>query len=111
MKQIIVYIICIALSTTIASAQDYETAFRDLQQQFQERTKTAPTDIKTYIDTYPYTPYSDEVYFMEGVLHAEKGKYKQANRAFAKVNAKNLSRESQPALLFYWGYTFLQQKN
>lgn len=111
MKQIIVYIICIALSTTIASAQDYETAFRDLQQQFQERTKTAPTDIKTYIETYPYTPYSDEVYFMEGVLHAEKGKYKQANRSFAKVNAKNLSRESQPAFLFYWGYTFLQQKN
>lgn len=111
MKRALIYIVGLFLSTTCVLAQDYEQAFRDLQLQFQERTKTAPQDIKSYMDAYPYTPYSDEVYFMEGVLNAEKGKYKQANRAFAKVNANNLSRESQPAFLFYWGYTFLQQKN
>lgn len=92
-------------------AQDYETAFRDVQQQFQERLKTTPATIKSYIAQYPYTPYSDEIYFMEGVLYVEKEKYKQANRSFAKVNAKNLSRESQPMFHFYWGYTFLKQKN
>lgn len=111
MKRVIIYIIGIVLSTTTIGAQNYEQAFRDLQVQFQERTKTAPAAIKSYLEVYPYTPYSDEAYFMEGVLHVEKGKYKQANRAFAKVNANNLSRESQPAFYFYWGYTFLQQNN
>ena len=35
MKRIIIYIIGIVLCSTIASAQDYEQDFRDLQQQFQ----------------------------------------------------------------------------
>ena len=111
MKRVLIYIVGLFLSTAMSIAQEYEQAFRDLQLQYQERSNTVLTDVKSYLDTYPYTPYSDEVYFMEGVIHAEKGKYKQANRAFAKVNANNLSRESQPAFLFYWGYTFLQQKN
>lgn len=111
MKRVVIYIIGVFLSTTHVCAQDYEQAFRDLQQQFQERTKVVSSDIKSYMEAYPYTPYSDEVYLMEGVLHAEKKKYKQANRSFAKVNPKNLSRDSQPMLYFYWGYTLLQQKN
>lgn len=111
MKRVLIYIVGLFLSTAMSIAQEYEQAFRDLQLQYQERSNTVLTDVKSYLDTYPYTPYSDEVYFMEGVIHAEKGKYKQANRAFAKVDANNLSRESQPAFLFYWGYTFLQQKN
>lgn len=92
-------------------AQDYESAFREVQQLFQERSKTTPASIKSYMQQYPYTPYSDEIYFMEGVMYAEKEKYKQATRSFERVNAKNLSRESQPMFHFYWGYTFLKQKN
>lgn len=92
-------------------AQDYETAFRDVQQQFQERLNTTSTSLKHYMELYPYTPYSDEIYFMEGVLCVEREKYKQADRAFARVNAKNLSRESQPMFHFYWGYSFLKQEN
>ena len=77
MKRVVIYIIGVFLSTTHVCAQDYEQAFRDLQQQFQERTKVVSSDIKSYMEAYPYTPYSDEVYLMEGVLHAEKKKYKQ----------------------------------
>lgn len=111
MKRVVIYIIGIVLSTAIVSAQDYEQSFRDLQQQFQERLQTTPANLKTYLEQYPHTPYSDEVHFMEGVLLAEKEKYKQAIKAFGKVNAKNLSRESQPMLYFYWGYTLLKQEN
>jgi TolA-binding protein len=111
MKRIIVYIIGIVLSIAIASAQDYEQTFRDLQQQFQERLKTTPASLKSYLEQYPYTPYRDEIHFMEGVLYAEAEKYKQAIRSFEKVNAKNLSRDSQPALYFYWGYTLLKQQD
>ena len=108
MKRVAIYIIGIVLSTAVAYAQDYATDFRDLQQQFEERTKTTPTNIKTYLEQYPYTPYSDEIYLMEGVLYAEKEKYKQATKSFSKINAKNLSRESQPMLHFYWGYALMK---
>ena len=74
MKRALIYIVGLFLSVVIANAQDYEQVFRDLQQQFQERTKTAPANLKSYLEVYPYTPYSDEIHFMEGVLQAEKGK-------------------------------------
>lgn len=111
MKRKIIYIIGFVLVTAIVSAQDYESDFREVQNQFQERLKTTPANLKTYLEQYPYTPYSDEIYLMEGVLHVEKEKYKQATKAFAKVNGKNLSRETQPMLLFYWGYALLKQEN
>ena len=111
MKRKIIYIIGFVLVTAIVSAQDYESDFREVQKQFQERLKTTPANLKTYLEQYPYTPYSDEIYLMEGVLHVEKEKYKQATKAFAKVNGKNLSRETQPMLLFYWGYALLKQEN
>lgn len=111
MKRKIIYIIGFVLVTAIVSAQDYESDFREVQKQFQERLNTTPANLKTYLEQYPYTPYSDEIYLMEGVLHVEKEKYKQATKAFAKVNGKNLSRETQPMLLFYWGYALLKQEN
>ena len=111
MKRLLIYIITLVMATIVASAQDYETDFRELQQQFEERLKTTPSNLKAYMASYPYSTYTDEIYFMEGVLYAEKGKYKQAIKAFSKVNAKNLSRESQPMLYFYWGYTLVKQNN
>ena len=111
MKRLLIYIIGFVLTTAVASAQDYETAYRALQQQFEERSANTPALIKTYLDQYPYTPYSDEIHLMEGVLHAEKEKYKQAIKAFSKINAKNLSRATQPMLHFYWGYALLKQEN
>ena len=111
MKRLLIYIIGFVLTTAVASAQDYETAYRALQQQFEERSANTPALIKTYLDQYPYTPYSDEIHLKEGVLHAEKEKYKQAIKAFSKINAKNLSRATQPMLHFYWGYALLKQEN
>ena len=110
MKRRLIYIIGIVLSISVANAQDYEQAFQHLQQQFQERSKTTTTALRSYLDCYPYAPYSDEIHLMEGVLYAEKDKYKQAIRAFQQVNSKNLARESQPMLHFYWGYVLLKQK-
>ena len=111
MKRLLIYIIGVVIATTVAYAQDYESDFREVQKQFQGRLKTTPATLKTYLEQYPYTPYSDEIYLMEGVLHVEKEKYKQAIKAFTKVNSKNLSRESQPMLHFYWGYALLKQES
>lgn len=91
-------------------AQDYEADFKQLQQQFAERLSTTQTNLKEYMDTYPYTPYADEIYVMQGVLYTEKQKYKQADKAFDKVTAKRLSRQTEPMFYFYQGYSFLMQK-
>ena len=91
-------------------AQDYETDFRNVQQQFQERLNTTSNSLKKYVQEYPYTPYIDEVQLMEGVLHVEKKKYKQAIEVFEKTEAKNLSRSTKPMLYFYWGYALLEME-
>jgi TolA-binding protein len=107
--------LCIVFLLTLSSicylgAQDYEQDFRAAQQAFQERLKTAQNTLKQHLINYPYSPYSDEILLMEGVLQTEKGKYKQATKVFNKVEAKNLSRETQPMLYFYGGYALIQQK-
>lgn len=91
-------------------AQDYETDFLRVRQAFEERTSTAQTDLKNYLSTYPYTTYADEVRMMQGVLYVEKEKYKQADKAFSKVNPKYLSRQGEPMFYFYEGYSYVQQK-
>ena len=93
-----------------AGAQDYEADFLRVQQAFEERSSTAQADLKTYLSTYPYTTYADEVRVMQGVLYVEKEKYKQADKAFDKVNPKYLSRSSEPMFYFYQGYSRVQQK-
>ena len=85
MKRILIYIIGFVIATAVASAQDYETDFRELQKQFEERLRTTSNNLRTYMEMYPHTPYSDEVLLMDGVLQAEKKKYKQAIRTFGKV--------------------------
>lgn len=94
----------------LVGAQDYETDFLRVRQAFEERTSTAQTDLKNYLSTYPYTTYADEVRMMQGVLYVEKEKYKQADKAFSKVNPKYLSRQGEPMFYFYEGYSHVQQK-
>jgi TolA-binding protein len=110
MKRILIYIIGFVIATAVASAQDYETDFRELQKQFEERLRTTSNNLRTYMEMYPHTPYSDEVLLMDGVLQAEKKKYKQAIRTFGKVKKGNLSRDTEPMLYFYWGYAYIQQQ-
>lgn len=93
-----------------AGAQDYEAGFLQVQQAFEERLSVAQTDLENYLDTYPYTPYADEVRMMQGVLYVEKEQYQQADRAFGKVTPKHLSRQSEPMFYFYTGYSKVQQK-
>lgn len=111
MNKRLVITFLVALSSVCGLyAQSYEEDFNAVQQAFQERLKTTPNALKNHLTTFPYTPYSDEIYLMEGVLYTEKGKYKQATKVFNKITAKNLSRETQPMLYFYAGYALIQQK-
>lgn len=110
MKRALYILIGFVFSTAVTFAQDYQTAFTELQQQFEQRSPTTINHLKQYLKDYPYTPYSDEILLMEGVLQTEKGKYKQAIKLFNQVKSKNLSRQTQPMWYFYMGYAYIQQQ-
>lgn len=102
--------VVLGLVCAYTNAQDYESEFLRVQKAFEERLSNTQLQLKEYISTYPYTPYVDEVRMMQGVLYTEKGKYKQADKAFEKVNHKHLSRATEPLYYFYQGYSLVQQK-
>ena len=90
-------------------AQEFEADFREAKRLFEERAETSQAFLQQHLQDYPYTPYSDEVYLMQGVLYVEKGKYKQAHKVFQKIQVKNLSKNSESMYYFYLGYAHLQQ--
>lgn len=110
MKRALYILIGFVFSTAVTFAQDYQTAFTELQQQFEQRSPATINHLKQYLKDYPYTPYSDEILLMEGVLQTEKGKYKQAIKLFNQIKSKNLSRQTQPMWYFYMGYAYIQQQ-
>ena len=110
MKRALYILIGFVFSTAVTFAQDYQTAFTELQQQFEQRSPATINHLKQYLKDYSYTPYSDEILLMEGVLQTEKGKYKQAIKLFNQVKSKNLSRQTQPMWYFYMGYAYIQQQ-
>ena len=109
-KRLFLAVILSAACLVQVGAQDYEADFLRVKQAFEERSSVAQADLKTYLNTYPYTTYADEVRMMQGVLYVEKQKYKQADKAFDKVNPKHLSRQGEPIFYFYKGYSKVQQK-
>ena len=111
MKRIVCIITIVVLGISYTIAQDYEQAFKNVQQQFEQRMPNTQNNLKQYLDQYPYTTYEDEVRTMQGVLYTEKEKYKNAIKIFSKVKVKNLSRRSEPMYYFYLGYAYLQQKD
>ena len=109
-KRIFLVIACAVASCCYIQAQDYKSDFEQIQQQFQARLKPTANNLKEYVRTYPYTPYIDEVLLMQGVLQVEKQKYKDAIKIFGGIKDKNLARNTQAMLYFYWGYAYLQQQ-
>ena len=111
MKKSIFVVIALVCSSVIIFGQDYQTAFNDVQQQFEQRLITTPNALSNYLDNYPYSVYEDEIYTMQAVLHAEMGLYENAIKTFSKVQIKHLSRTTEPMYHFYLGYAYIQLKN
>ena len=108
MKRLVYTIVLLVSSASAVFAQDYETAFYDVQQCFEQRTETAQNNLKEYLEQYPYTPYVDEVRAMQGVLWSEKGEYQQAINELEKVDTKNISRTIEYTYSFHVGYAHMQ---
>lgn len=75
---------------------------------FELRRADALQQLQHYVATQPYTTYASEAYYMQGVLQAERRKYKQALKLFEQVDSKMLFRPHRLPYLFYKGYAHLQ---
>lgn len=64
--------------------------------------------LTNYIEKHPYSPFSDQVYFMLGVLVLERPNYTQALRFFKKVNENNLNDHDLAEKQFSEAYALLQ---
>ena len=60
-----------------AQTSEMEQRYNALAARFDGRDKLLQKDLKAYLVAYPYTTFTDEVNFMQGVLQVEKGHYKQ----------------------------------
>ena len=107
-RRIVVGLILAWMGVAALHAQDFEHAFQQAQEAFEVRSANAQQSLKAYLANYPYTPYVDEVYTMQGILLTEQKQYKPAVQTMAKVDVKQLSRKMIPLYNFHMGYAYFQ---
>lgn len=109
------YVITIALALCAvggyAQTSEMETRYNALAARFEGRDKLLQRDLKAYLQAYPYTTFTHEVNFMQGVLQVEKGHYKQSLKLLEQVEAKALTRPHQTDYSFYRGYAYLMMQD
>ena len=93
-----------------AQTTEMETRYNALAARFDGRDKLLQRDLKDYLQAYPYTTFTDEVHFMQGVLQVEKGHYKQGLKILEPIDIKALSRAHQTGYSFYRGYAYLMMQ-
>lgn len=108
-----IFVLCllsIVLCPLHAQTTEMETQYNALSARFDGRDKLLQKDLKAYLQAFPYTTFSDEVKFMQGVLMVEKGHYKQSLKVLELVDVKALTRHHQTDYSFYRGYAYLMQQ-
>ena len=111
MKRLIYAIVHLISGALVVCAQDYEKAFYNVQQCFEQRAEATQENLQEYLEKYPYTPYVDEVMAMQGIMWSEKGEYQHAIDELEKVDVKNISRTIEYTYSFHMGYALMQLHN
>lgn len=111
MKRLIYAIVLLISGALVVCAQDYEKAFYNVQQCFEQRAEATQENLQVYLEKYPYTPYVDEVMAMQGIMWSEKGEYQHAIDELEKVDVKNISRTIEYTYSFHMGYALMQLHN
>lgn len=120
MKNRIYQLLLLALMTTgvvgSVGAQKLamEEAYKALEARYEKRVVEDPNlaiDLRTYLATYPYSTYQDEVQLMYGIIQVEKNKkenYAKPLKELLKIdNPKRLSRPHYLDWLYYTGYCYV----
>ena len=90
-----------------AQTSEMELRYNALSARFEGRDKLLARDLKNYLQAYPYTTFTDEVNFMQGVLQVEKGHYKQGLKILESIDINALGRSHKTDYSFYRGYAYL----
>lgn len=106
-KQILFILILVVSLSAAAQTTAMERRYRSLAERFESRDKQLQGDLKAYLKNYPYTTYADEVKYMQGVLWAEQGEYKQALEILEQVDTNALGQSHKRDYIFYCGYSHM----
>ena len=110
MRRFLFIFFCLATLSVYAQTSEMEQQYNALAERFTSRDKQLSNDLKTYLQTFPYTTFADEVNFMQGVIQVEKGHYKQGLKILEQIDPKALTRPHQADYSFYRGYAYLMQQ-
>jgi len=111
MRRFVIFLFCLVSLGSFAQTTEMETRYNELSARFDVRDKQLFRDLKTYLQEYPYTTFTDEVKFMQGVLQAERSQFKQALKILEQVDYKVLTRAHQTDYSFYRGYSYLMMQD
>ena len=111
MNRTVVSIILILIGITPIFTQNVEQDFLQVEKAFNQRSSFAQHILETHLKEFPYTPYLDEVYTMQGILLTEEEKFEQAIDFFQRVKVKQISRQLTPLYYFHIGYAYFQLGN
>ena len=98
------------LAEDISEDERDEAEFYYAVNAFELRQKNAQKYLKAYAKDHTYSPYLSEVHFMQGVLWAERRKFKQALKELDQAQSKDLFSHHVDACLFYKGYSHLHMQ-
>lgn len=99
-------------SSTQASSEELRLANYYLSMaSYKLRKKDAKKKLLKYIETYPYATHLDLMELYIGIIEFEAGKYKQAIRAFEKIQVEKLEEEEALKFYFYRGYAYHKQES
>lgn len=98
------------LQGSISEQARDEAEFYFAANAFEMRQKNAQKLLKAYVKEHTYSPYLGEAHFMQGVLWAERKKFKQALKELDQSQSKDLFRSHVDACLFYKGYAHLHMQ-
>lgn len=92
---------------SVSQRETDEAAFYYAADAFELRQRQAQKLLSRYAKEHTYSPYLSEVHYMQGVLWAERRKFKQALKELDQVQSKDLFRQHVDGCLFYKGYAHL----
>lgn len=92
----------------LTAGQVHDASFYIAANAFELRQENAGVLMDAFLKNHPYTPFSDELRYMQGMLKYEAGDYAQALLLFGEVKPDRLGKRYQTNFRFAQGYSYLK---
>lgn len=95
-------------SNLLTAGQLHDARYFIIANAFELRQKNTGVLIDDFLKNHPYTPFADELKYMQGMLVYEAGDYQEALRLFDDVKAKRFGKRHRTSYEFARGYSLIK---